>query len=121
MKASLLRKPQLKPKTNVNELEKVADPLTRLTPLATLSPKGRGQEFKLTLPSPPRGRKRHSTLKGPNGLTQPLTGLCSFIDPCISNVLSEAQKKRAVFEEGAKQGRLALQGASMAAGGEAKG
>ena len=38
--------------TNVNEIEEVSDPLTRLAPLATLCRRGdRGQELKLTLPS----------------------------------------------------------------------
>ena len=57
MKASLLRKPQLKPKTNVNELEKVADPLTRLTPLATLSSKGARAGVQVDAPLAPSGEK----------------------------------------------------------------
>ena len=43
--------------TNVNELEKVTDPLTRLAPLATLSPKGARAGIQVDAPLAPLGAR----------------------------------------------------------------
>jgi hypothetical protein len=57
--------------------------------------------------SRPRSQRRAKVSRQRDGL---------IIDACISNVLSEAQKKRTMVNEGTQQLFLALQGAAAAAG-----
>jgi len=51
--------------SNVNELEKVADPLTRLAPLATLSPKGEREGIQVDAPLTPLGEREGIQVDAP--------------------------------------------------------